>query len=372
MDTPSPANPRPVLKPLVILAVMAVVLAGVVWFASGSDDAAEGPALPEDPAAFVESYLLELRASDAEAAYAHLSLARDRSYDDPRNAALSNEVVAASNYIAQLEDVEVGEPSETPSGAHIVPASFTIGGEPFFRTFEVMQDDDGKNQLHDAILTLTADPPSAFRASGIRVNGASATTVSTRLFPGAYVLDTDSEFLGFGGSNGPAMPVVVVDDADVLEGMLPLPTDDAVDQARDLIRESWRSCLESGEYEVECGMTPLLQSIGEPGDAEGHRIGDMLPGSVERTLTPAASAAVESAIESADFVQRADDVGTWELELPIDVQRDLTVSVELEGDGAAEGDDTQSRRVEVPEISPLRIPGIDFSRVILKPKWIFR
>lgn len=98
----------------------------------------------------------------------------------------------------------------------------------------------------------------------------------------------------------------------------------------------------------------------------------MAPGAVERTLTPAASAAVESAIEEADFVQREDDVRTWGLELPIDVQRDLTVSVELKGDGAAEGNEIESRRLEVPEISPLRIPGIDFSRVTLKPKWILR
>lgn len=269
MDASLSARPRPVLKPLVILAVTAVVLVSVVWFASGSDGAAEGPALPEDPARFVESYLLELRAGDAEAAYAHLSLERHSPYDDPPNASLSNEVVAASNYIAPLDDVEVGDATETPSGAHIVPASFTIGGEPFARTFQVRQDDDGNNQLHDAILTLTADPPSAFRASGIRVNGVSAATVSTRLFPGAYVLDTDSEFLGFDGLKGPAMPVVVVDEADELEGRLPLPTDDAVDQARDLIRESWRACVESGEYEVECGMTPLLQSIGDTGDTEG-------------------------------------------------------------------------------------------------------
>ncbi len=298
----------------------------------------------------VEEYLLALRGNDADVARRYLA--------DPNNLqegvdpwpALSREVLTASNEIAPIDRIEVREPHVVASGFYEVPTSFYIGDERVERSFHVST--KGGLRINDGLVTVGSPH---LTASGLRVNGETVPYRKLDLFPGGYVFDAKFDAFEFPGAGE---PVIIVDqgDTNAFEEMTrPQLTTEAEAFFRAQVRESFESCIASQLFSPGCG---LEVSGTVPGEHDG-----VVVDSTQRTLTPEAEEKILSAIDNLELVESPSHLGKFSAELPtLDTIDDIMVTVE-----ATKGD--TRTRMNVPQVSDLKIPSIDFGDFIPRVSW---
>lgn len=246
---PPPGGPVPPKKKLSTGALIAIIAGGVVLLAiivalawaflkPGGGFAGLGG---ESPSASVENYLTALSESDAEAARGYID-----SYEG--DTLLTNEVLQASNSLAPISDITVGEAVEIGPEQFRVNTTFTLGDEPVERTFEVWTINE--TIIIDGVARFSL---TTFDTLGLTVNGADYDGESTNVFPGAYELALSNEGFEIEGAEG-ALLIRSNDDTQALYELIPVPTEELQQTFRDLVAEALTECLNSKALTTDCGM----------------------------------------------------------------------------------------------------------------------
>jgi hypothetical protein len=167
---------------VVVLAIIIGAIFFVTRLGSSPADVAVEDGGKTTPAEAVQSYLEALADSDAETA---LALVDEVPSDSPF---LTDEVLAASNELAPLTDIEVTEPTEADYSTSVT-ATYSLGDVPVTTEFSVNEyeaDDVWK------LTAVTADLDFGDRFEGLdmTVNGEPLDSSSIEVFPGTYELAT--------------------------------------------------------------------------------------------------------------------------------------------------------------------------------------
>jgi hypothetical protein len=188
------------------------------------------------PSDAVQAYLDALAAGQADTALALADTApADKTF-------LTNEVLAASNKIAPLTEINV--PEVTDEFAYQVAATYKIGDQAVSEDISVRKSGDGWK-----VRDVAAD----LRLGSLRnktlpmaINGVAVKTDRIRLFPGAYQFSTGSRYISYGNGE----PLLVQSPSDYPRGLSDLqPTlTEAGDKAfTAAVKDSLSSCLKSDQ-----------------------------------------------------------------------------------------------------------------------------
>lgn len=248
----------------IIGGVAAVVVAaiGVTVFigVSGATSANAGSA---GATVVVEDYLGAIARSDATSALELLA-------SDPEHPAfLSDEMLRASNAVAQLRDTTVGAPVTKGKTVQVV-AAFRLGSDRVKHTFTVQKDANDDWRLESGTFRVPVDslPGLALAINGIPVSGD-----TVELFPGRYSLTTTTtnftltgrtSIVAGGGETKPAFAA----HAELDQKGIAL--------FREIVRAGVESCLDSTALAAGCGLEVPSQT------PDGSRVID---GTVKRTLS---------------------------------------------------------------------------------------
>ncbi|MFT4166718.1 MAG: proline-rich domain-containing protein [Microlunatus sp.] len=205
----APGQPPPKKKtklPIIIGAgVLALVLiGGLISFAvlrnnktpttggttTGTSSQPPTPAPAAKPSDAVQGYLQALASGDAQAA---LSFAATQPSD---NTFLTNEVLAASNKLAPIADINV--PVVDDEYAYTVNASYTRGGKKVNTSFSVQKDGDIwqlREVAYDLDLGSLLNKTLPMIINGVRVQ-----SDSISVFPGTYQLTTGTKNISYGST----------------------------------------------------------------------------------------------------------------------------------------------------------------------------
>ena len=204
MYAPGPPPKKNTKLPIIIGAgVLALVLiGGLIGFAiirSGNDKVASGgggggtsqspvPVQADKPSDAVQGYLQALASGDAQTA---LSFAATQPAD---TTFLTNEVLAASNKLAPIADINV--PVVDDEYAYTVNATYTRGGKKVNTSFSVQKDGDVW-QLREVAYDL--DLGSRLNKTlPMIINGVRVPSDSISVFPGTYQLTTGTKNISYG------------------------------------------------------------------------------------------------------------------------------------------------------------------------------
>ena len=202
---------------------------------SGGPGASSAPPVATKPSDAVKSYLEALAAGNAEAALAlGDTVPSDTTF-------LTNEVLAASNKLAPITDINVPEVAD--EYAYQVAASYKLGKQSIDENFGVTKAGD-QWKLRDA---FNDNIDMSFRSNRnlpLIVNGVQAKTSKLRLFPGAYEFTTGSDNVSWGEDN-----VLIVQSPSEyprgLSDIKPTLTDQGEKAFRDAVQASVDKCLKS-------------------------------------------------------------------------------------------------------------------------------
>lgn len=211
----------------------------------------------------VEEYLGALADGDAAAA-------REYVWNLDSDALLTDEVLAASQDLAPITDVEVGE-AEADGPDAVVPVSFKLGDETVERTFTVWTTGSGW-QLYDGLTTVGFFQ---FEGLGLSLNGVPADDVYFEVFPGVYEIGIDDRHFEIPEGRS-TVRIATLDDEDALYELQAEPTAETLETFRTLVRESLEECLAMTSLTTPCGLDADV-------DDRGDRVID---GTVKRELTP--------------------------------------------------------------------------------------
>lgn len=285
---PSAQPPTRSKVPIIIGAVVALVLAlavtGVVLAVRGAGGPdGPGPTASADPedkaaaaAAAVEGALQGLADGDAAAVLAHIDT--DNAFED----LLTDEVLAFSNELATITDIEVTAPSEISEYSSFVDvrASYTLGQTPVRATYSVsdFESSDGSWKVQYFLVDLNLG--TGFRGLALQLNGVDVDRSDLTVFPGAYELKTTNENYEvengsfelterFGSSTRPA----------------PVLSDSGVEAFRGAVNAAVEECLASTTRDAGCGLeVPETLSDGS----------EVAEDSLERTIPSNTRANLES------------------------------------------------------------------------------
>jgi hypothetical protein len=257
------------------LAATALLLSGC-----GLPGAGGGPA--GDPVSVVEAYFAALADGDAEAAKELLDIpASDAKY-------LTQEMLDASQQLAPIADVEVGEPTGDSEYSQEVPVSFTLGGKSVTTEIHVYDGNDGWFVSGGLGVVRVAQ----WDGLGLTLNGipVEGTDGQVSVFPGAYELAVSEPNFELRGDTivYPVEPYRPVDVSAVEAGL----SDDALALFRDLVRSAVAECVASTTLAAGCGLE-LPDTL-----SDGTVLTD---GTIVRTLSADASATIDSMVPTLSY-----------------------------------------------------------------------
>lgn len=227
-----------------------------------------------DPKGIVETYFAALTAGDAEAAVAAI----DAQAADAKH--LTQEMLDASQALAPLDDVEVGEPQSDSEYSADVPVSFTLGGKPFEIEISTYDANDGwiiSGGL--SVVSIHKWDGLGLTLNGIPVEGDGEVAV----FPGAYELALSEPNFELKGDTVlyAVEPFTPADDSAIEAGL----TEEALVEFRTLVRAAVDECIASTTLAAGCGLE-LPDTL-----SDGTVLGE---GSIVRTLSADAIATIDS------------------------------------------------------------------------------
>lgn len=272
----APMPPRSGMKPGALVAIIlggvlllvAIIVGLVFWLAAigdGKSDGGTGSAGAGTPSEAVEGFLTAVSEGDAEGALAYVESA-------PKSALLTDEALAASLEAAPLADIQVGEPYEGQYGQTVVDASFTLGGEPYERSFEAWDFSNGW-VLTDALPRISV---AVFEGHDLTLNGIAPDEDHQPLFPGTYEFELASEDFTLSGDTD-VFTFVEDEDAEQMYEVTPELSEQGLETFRKLVRESLDECLAMKTLTTPCGFSVEGEST------DGY---EPVDGTVKRALTP--------------------------------------------------------------------------------------
>ncbi|WP_440709171.1 hypothetical protein [Herbiconiux sp. YIM B11900] len=241
---------------IVIIVVIALVANSI---------AATNAANARKPSDTVVSYLTALSEGDAETALGLLGTAPD---DDTL---LTDEVLAASNELAPITDIEVVQ-QVGDEGSADVTVGYLLGGDPVQAEYSVLDyDGDGEWQVSGGTGYIST---AKFDGIGLTVNGVSVEGDEVEVFPGAYALATDLPNFTLAGTTTVVVtaPFESGDTGDIE----PVLSDEALQQFRSLVTAAANECLASTTLAAGCGLE--LPATLDDGTS-------LVDGTIKRTLS---------------------------------------------------------------------------------------
>ena len=204
---------------------------------SGGPGASSAPPIATKPSDAVKAYLEALAAGNAEAA---LALGDSAPSD---TTFLTNEVLAASNKLAPITDINVPEVND--EFAYQVAASYKLGKQAVDENFSVTKAGD-QWKLRDS---FNDNIDMSFRSNRnlpLIVNGVQAKTLKLRLFPGAYEFTTGTDNVSWGEDS----VLIVQSPSEYPRGLTdikPTLTEKGEKAFRDAVKASIDKCLKSNK-----------------------------------------------------------------------------------------------------------------------------
>lgn len=240
--------------------VVAAAGVAVIVGATGATSANAGTA---GAVVVVEDYLSAIARSDSASALEFLATAPT----DP--ALLTDEVLRASNSAALLQDITVGNPVESASGAKVT-ASFRLGSDRVKHTFPLNKDANGDWRLAAGTFTVPVD---RFPGLALALNGIPVAEGTVELFPGRYTLATTTPNFMLSGRTTVVAGGSEAKPAFAARAQL---DDGGIALFRETVRSGVERCLASTALAAGCGLQVPDQT------PDGSRIVD---GTVKRTLS---------------------------------------------------------------------------------------
>lgn len=285
----------------------------------------------------VEHFLQALADSDAETALSLLS-------EEPRETTfLTDDVLAASNALAPLDDIEVTASSH-PDDSGFVSASYSLGDLSTTTMFRVeYRDRDEGWRISGGTSELYFDAGGNLNGLDLSLNGQPVESDYFVVFPGTYELSTTTRYIALSGS---IVTTVQYPDDDVdasdIEAKL---TDEGLNVFEDAVRTAVADCLSSKMLEADCGLsvTGLMMN--------GQMVQD---GTITRTLGADAQATLDS-LEPAygyghPLLVRGPSIGETKAVAPC-------------------VDDGKATECEIVYSPPLRTPIVDLSNDTVTVRW---
>lgn len=262
---------------VVVVLVIAVVfgLSRIGGLAGGGGGGGGAPeAQSSSPSDAVTDYLTAIADGDAKKALGYLSSPPDDS------SMLTDEVLAASNTLAPITEIDVPEVKGANGSADVI-ATYLIGDETVTTTFSTVDyDDDGKWEVSGGTGYIYTSP---FDGLGLTINGQEVDGDEVEVFPGTYELATTLKNFTLSGES----IVTVTDPYSSAEtsSIKPVLTDEALQTFRGLVRESVNACIATTTLAAGCGLE-LPATI-----SDGTQLTD---GTITRSLDADANATLDS------------------------------------------------------------------------------
>ncbi|MGW8483010.1 hypothetical protein ACWGJP_07705 [Microbacterium sp. NPDC055903] len=261
---PAPAPSKPISKGLIWgLVGGGAALILLIVAAIAVPLALRGPQVTAGDA--VESYLTALQDGDAEAALEYVD-----SYGNTD--LLTDEVLQASLDLAPISDIVIGEFDEDRYSA-TVPVTFSLGGQPIEREFDVYKYDDDW-VIVDAVVSVYT--VSGFEGLGLTVNGAEPPAdEGFDVFPGTYAFELASDAFALEGGE-PVVTIADADDAEELWELSPVLSESGSATFKTLVTDAINECVAMKTLSTPCGWD--ISDIDLSGATP-------IEGTVTRTLT---------------------------------------------------------------------------------------
>ena len=224
---------------LIALVVAVVFAIGAVRGVAGGGSPFAGGGSAEET---VEGYLTAIADGDAETALSFIYAPESSS------PLLTDEVLAASQKLAPLTDIVIGEPDVT-GGYALVPVTYSIGDTPVTTEISVSQDSDGWK------ITGGTGQLSVYQLDGLEptINGVPVSGEYVDAFPGAYEYGVTVDGFALEGEN--VIIVTAPSEYPDTSGMNAVLTPEAADAFRQAVSASVDACIASTTLEAGCGLT---------------------------------------------------------------------------------------------------------------------
>lgn len=228
---------------LVVLVVLIVAIVFAIsalrGIAGGGGSPFAGGGSAEETA---EGYLTAIADGDAEAALSFIYASESSS------PLLTDDVLAASQELAPLTDIVIGEPDIT-GGYGLVPVTYSIGDTPVTTEISVSQDSDGWT------VTGGTGQLSVYQLDGLEptINGVPVSGEYVDAFPGAYEYGVTVDGFALEGEN--VVIVTAPSEYTDTSGMNAVLTPEAADAFRQAVSASVDACIVSTTLEAGCGLT---------------------------------------------------------------------------------------------------------------------
>ncbi|HEY9294485.1 MAG TPA: hypothetical protein VIP98_24650 [Microlunatus sp.] len=239
---------------LLLIAGLATVL---VQQKQSADAAASAGPLPSE---VVQNYLDAIASGDADTAIGNLAQQPDTT------AAMTADVLAASNKTAPITDIEVARTERT---ARSVKTSYNIGDTTVQTSYQVVPNDGGFRITAGYLIMDVSSLPGGL---SYRLNGAELGGDRIALFPGTYTLTTPGDYLSLGQGATFTVKSPTESSTPVVE---PAITEAGLKAIREQVSDAVSGCLKSTRLHAGCGLT-----VGKDGP-NGTRAAD---GTISRTL----------------------------------------------------------------------------------------
>ncbi|HEY9366164.1 MAG TPA: hypothetical protein VIP55_05990, partial [Agromyces sp.] len=256
---------------LIALIVAVVFAIGAVRGVAGGGSPFAGGGSAEET---VQGYLTAIADGDAETALSFIYAAESSS------PLLTDEVLAASQKLAPLTDIVIGEPDVT-GGYALVPVTYSIGDTPVTTEISASQDSDGWT------ITGGTGQLSVYQLDGLEptINGVPVSGEYVDAFPGAYEYGVTVDGFALEGEN--VVIVTAPSEYPDTSGMNAVLTPEAADTFRQAVSAAVDACVASTTLDAGCGLAiPATLSDGT----------QLTEGTLTRSL-PAETRAAIGAIE---------------------------------------------------------------------------
>ncbi len=192
---------------------------------------------------------------------------------------LTDDVLAASNELAPISDIEVVD--NTSDGSGTVDVSYLLGDTPVEATYDVYDfEGDGSWTISGVLGSLST---TQFEGLGVTVNGAEVGDESYDIFPGTYEFATTLENFALSGETVVTLtePYGYVDTLGIEAGL----SEAALQTFRDLVRAAANECVASKNLETGCGLAL-------PGTLDDGSV--LTDGTITRTIPADTNASIDS------------------------------------------------------------------------------
>jgi hypothetical protein len=273
---PPPRRRRGRIVLLTVIAVVVALLAAAIVAFTLLRQQAETRAAAA--VSVVTAYLQAVASGDAARALAQVDQAPDV------GGFLTDDALAASSALGTIDDITVTAAGIVGANGQ-VRAHYTVGGTAVDGTFDVVDfDGDGSYKLATVSRLEVGD---RFRGLDVTLNGLPLPSGVVDVFPGAYQLATAQPFFTLGETN----TFTIADSYSQAMTVRPALSDAGLAAYRAAVAAAVNACIGSHALASGCGLD-LAGTL-----ADGTTVYD---GTVFRTLSPAAQAALPTVVPTLD------------------------------------------------------------------------